>query len=231
MKDLLRSVAIFTFALGWIGCSSAPPAAPESPSSPSAAPATSLAKPPAEAPSAAPAASAPTEESSATSEKTESSAGGDGLRKASRPPVELITNPTALYVFNFAESEVGKTAKEQCDAAGGGPDKVAACVQKARGKVPVESIRFKKKDKEFFWITLNRYKGNLLKWHIIQFTPGEESSDKVTLKLMGKDKGIAPMAKIPATLQIELPNDYSIVVIDPEFGRMIFDAKIGAVED
>ncbi|MGC4065188.1 MAG: hypothetical protein QM784_11185 [Polyangiaceae bacterium] len=134
-------------------------------------------------------------------------------------------------MFNFAESEVGKTAKEQCDSAGGGPDKVAACLQKARGKVPVESIRFKKKDKEFFWITLNRYKGNLLKWHIIQFTPGEESSDKVTLKLMGKDKGIAPMAKVPATLQIELPNDYSIVVIDPEFGRMTFDAKIGAVED
>jgi hypothetical protein len=233
MKDYLRSVAVFTFAVSLVGCGSAPKSEPESPTSPPAASATSQTKPEADAAPAASAAtdSTPAEAPASASDQPEASSAGDGLRKASRPPVELITNPTALYVFNFAESEVGKTAKEQCDAAGGGHDKVAACLQKARSKVPVESIRFKKKDKEFYWITLNRYKGNLLKWHIIQFMPGEESSDKVTLKLTGKDKGIAPMARIPSTLQIELPNDYSIIVVDPEFGRMTFDAKIGAVED
>jgi hypothetical protein len=104
-------------------------------------------------------------------------------------------------------------------------------VQKARDKVPVESVRFTKKGNEYWWVTLNRYKGNLLKWHLIQFQVGEEKSDRVTLKLVGKDKGVAPLGKLPKTLEIELPNDYSILLTDPEFGKMSFDAKFGKVEE
>lgn len=154
-----------------------------------------------------------------------------GQRKASRPPLELITNPTALFVFNFNESDVGVAAKEKCEAAGGARSEIAACLEKARSKVPVESLRFVKKKAEYWWVTLNRYKGNLLKWHLIQFEIGEEKDDRLTLKPMGKDKGIAPMAKIPRSLVIELPNDYSIVLNDPEFGKMTFDTKFGKFEE
>jgi hypothetical protein len=51
------------------------------------------------------------------------------------------------------------------------------------------------------------------------------------LKPLGKDKGLAPMPRIPRTLEIELPNDFSIVLNDPEFGKLIFDAKIGMMEE
>jgi hypothetical protein len=53
----------------------------------------------------------------------------------------------------------------------------------------------------------------------------------VTLKPLGKDKGIAPMPRVPRTLEIDLPNDFSIVMKDPEFGKLTFDAKIGLFED
>ena len=173
-----------------------------------------------------------TDKASAGSESVpESSAQEEGLRKASRPPAELITNPTVLYVFNFGESDTGKSAKERCEASGEGKSRVAECMAKAREKVPVESIRFVKKGAEYFWITLNRYRGNLLKWHVIPFKVGEEGTDRVVIKPFGKDKGIAPMPKLPSALEITLPNDYSIVVKDPEFGNMTFDAKIGAIED
>lgn len=226
MKTLLPSVVGLILGCCVFGCSSAPESPPASPpaATPSKAAANPSAAPPAAVDSAEPAAEEPAPAPQSTS-------GGDGLRKASRPPAVLITNPTALYVFNFAESEVGQAAKEKCEAAGGERSEIAACLQKARDKVPVESLRFKKKGTEYWWITLNRYKGNLLKWHIIQFQVGEETSDRVTLKPMGKDKGIAPMARIPRTLEIELPNDYSIVVNDAEFGKMVYDAKIGKIEE
>jgi hypothetical protein len=64
--------------------------------------------------------------------------------------------------------------------------------------------------------------------HSIFARKGDE--DSVTLNLTGKDKGIAPMPKVPSLLKIELPNDYSIIVSDPEYGAMMYDAKIGLLE-
>ncbi len=210
-------------------CSSAPAAAPQSP------PATPASIPPKPEPKLAAKPAAPPASTDKTAAKTppasEQPSQGDGLRKASRPPVQLLTNSNALYMFNFGESDVGKVAKEQCESVGGERNEISACLQKARAKVPIESERFVKKGAEYWWITLNRYKGNLLKWHIIQFQVGEEKSDWVALKPMGKDKGLAPMARIPRTLEIELPNDFSIVLNDPEFGKLIFDAKIGMIEE
>ncbi|HTQ07396.1 MAG TPA: hypothetical protein VMI54_26250 [Polyangiaceae bacterium] len=153
------------------------------------------------------------------------------MRKASRPPAELITGPNLVYVFNFKESEVGEQAKERCSEKSDDPGAVGACLEKARSKVPVELIRFVKEPSgELWWVTYNRYKGNLLKWHRVQFQPGEETADRITLNLIGDDKGIAPMARVPRHLEIELPNDYSIVVKDPEHGAMLYDAKIGTME-
>ena len=156
----------------------------------------------------------------------------DGLRKASRPPAELITGPNLVYVFNFKESEVGQEAQSHCSEQNSDPGALGACLTKARGKVPVELIRFiKEPSGELWWVTYNRYKGNLLKWHRVQFQPGQETADRITLNLIGEDKGIAPMARVPHHLEIELPNDYSIVVKDPEHGDMMYDAKIGTMED
>lgn len=233
MKNGLRFVVCVCVVGSLIGCSSAPPTATETPTAGSVKP---VPFNPKAIPSDPSAQKPPSQEEKASEASpaapTDAPTREEGLRKASRPPTELITNPTVLYVFNFKESEVGKAAQEQCQASSGGAaDAMAACLQKARGKVPVESVRFKKKGAEYWWVTLNRYKGNLLKWHIIQFQIGEEQGDRVTLKPFGKDKGIAPMAKIPAKLEIALPNDYSIVIDDPEFGKMTFDAKIGAIEN
>ena len=154
-------------------------------------------------------------------------------RKASRPPAELITGPNLIYVFNFKDSQIGQMARESClEQVGDDRRELSACLEKARSKIPVESVRFVKKPTgELWWVTYNRYKGNLLKWHSVQFQAGEETAERITLNLIGKDKGIAPMARVPRSLVIDLPNDYTIVLNDPEHGPMTYDAKIGALED
>jgi hypothetical protein len=155
----------------------------------------------------------------------------DGLRKASRPPLDLLTGNNVVYVFNFPGSAIGTSAKEQCESHADNPADARQCVAKERGKIPVESVRFVKDAfGQYWWVTLNRYKGNLLKWHKIQFTPGKQDADRVSLNLTGKDRGIAPMPRVPAALNVELPNDYSIVISDPEYGAMMYDAKIGLLD-
>jgi hypothetical protein len=155
----------------------------------------------------------------------------DGLRKASRPPLDLLTGNNVVYVFNFTSSAVGSAAKEQCESRADNTASARECVAKERGKIPVESVRFVKDGfGQYWWVTLNRYKGNLLKWHKIQFVPGKQDDDSVSLTLTGKDKGIAPMPHVPNALNVELPNDYSIVISDPEYGQMMYDAKIGLLD-
>jgi len=178
-------------------------------------------------------ASAADKEEKAAASEGEDDPRADGLRKPSRPPNDLITGPNLVYMFNFKESAVGQQARERCQADfGDSPREMAACMEKARGKVPVESVRFlKDKSGQHWWVTYNRYKGNLLKWHKVMYRPGEESDDKITLNLLGKDEGIAPMAKVPRALLVELPNDYTIVLNDPTLGAMTYDAKIGTMED
>lgn len=208
-----------------LACSSAPPA----PSS--AADATAKAAPaPAAAAKAEP---APTEAAPVAQEESKpTDTPRDGLRKASRPPLELLTGNNVVYVFNYADSPVGESAKQRCETENADdPGAARQCVAKARSKIPVESVRFVKDPHgQYWWVTYNNYKGNLLKWHKIQFLPGKEGEDTVKLNLTGKDKGIAPLAKVPATLKIDLPNDYSIVISDPELGAMHYDAKIGMLE-
>ncbi|RYZ03811.1 MAG: hypothetical protein EOO73_26625 [Myxococcales bacterium] len=208
-----------------VGCASAPKPATTAANSPSeAAPAAS----PAPSPKAVPAegkAAEPVKESPKPAEDAR-----DGLRKASRPPMDLLTGNNVVYVFNFSGSAKGETAKAQCESEGD-PASVRGCLAKEREKIPVESVRFvKDAHGQFWWVTYNRYKGNLLKWHKVQFMPGKEDADTISLSLVGKDKGIAPMPRVPAALKVELPNDYSIVISDPEHGDMMFDAKIGLMD-
>jgi hypothetical protein len=225
LKHVFALTSTATLLASLAGCASAPAPATETAAgherAHTAAPATPPAK---EAPVAS-------DTESATPADEERDPRADGLRKASRPPAELITGSNLVYVFNFKESEVGVAAKQRCAEESDDPGAVSACLEKARGKVPVELIRFiKEPSGELWWVTYNRYKGNLLKWHRVQFQPGEQSTDRITLNLIGKDKGIAPMARVPHHLEIELPNDYSITVKDPENGAMYYDAKIGMMD-
>ena len=231
VRPSTRTIAltlISTACLSLIGCASQP-AAPVAHPSAEAKPAHVAAEPAQSAKAEAAPSDAPDTSKTADAKPAEESR--DGLRKASRPPLDLLTGNNVVYVFNFTSSAVGTTAKEQCESHADNPADARACVAKERGKIPVESVRFVKDGAgQYWWVTLNRYKGNLLKWHKIQFLPGKQDADSVSLNLTGKDKGIAPMPRVPAALNVELPNDYSIVIKDPEYGSMVYDAKIGVLE-
>lgn len=237
MRTVLRNTstaltAFSTLCLSLLGCASAPPpgssfASAGTTQSAAPRPATSVEK---VAEPAAPAQAETTPEADKPDSSKASDEPGDGLRKASRPPMDLLTGNNVVYVFNFSGSAIGATIKEKCEAQGD-PAAARECITKERSKIPVESARFvKDASGQYWWVTYNRYKGNLLKWNRIQFVPGKQDADSISLTLVSKDKGIAPMARVPASLKIELPNDYSIVLSHPEHGAMLYDAKIGLMD-
>jgi len=237
MRVSLHSLAWSAFCFGTlVGC--AAPSAPANSQDTASTAKASAAEKPTPAPVAAAKPTADGEKSAeqpapaAHSNAAASDGPGDGLRKASRPPAELITGPNLVYVFNFKESAVGAAAQQACERdAADDPHAARECLDKARSQVPVESVRFvKDKSDQYWWVTYNRYKGNLLKWHRIQFQPGDATDSSIKLTLIGKDKGIAPLPRVPHSLAIDLPNDYSIVIQDPELGAMAYDAKIGLIE-
>lgn len=226
MRNTTRLMATLV-GISWatLACAGAtPPAQPATAAQPGSAE-----KPQAAAAATPPPAKAAEPEQLAPSKETPSEE-RDGLRKASRPPIDLLTGNNVVYVFNFAGSAKGEAAKAQCESQGE-QAQVRECLANERSKIPVESVRFvKDAHGQYWWVAYNRYKGNLLKWHKVQFLPGKADDDTISLSLVGKDKGIAPMARVPASLKVELPNDYSIVISDPELGQMLYDAKIGLMD-
>lgn len=99
MQTFVRSALGALFAFSLVGCGGAQTPAAESPE-----PAAKAAKADDERAKTAKAEPKPADEPEEVDPRA------DGLRKASRPPGELITGPNLIYMFNFKESAVGKAA-------------------------------------------------------------------------------------------------------------------------
>lgn len=166
-------------------------------------------------------------------EKKEEAKPAGGMPEVKRTAKDHITAPDVVFMFSFNDSDPKKKAEERCEAQSkGDPKKNAQCMTKERGKFPADGMQFKKSDKgEWTWMTLRR-KGSVITYlHKIPFEFGEEKETSIVLKLSGKDTGKSPMRSIPSQITIEVPNEFSIAMQDPEHGRLVYEAKIGITSD
>ena len=198
---------------------------------PAEEPTTEESKPAAEAPEKpADATEAKSEEK--TEEKTEakpepadaSSSSGPTLTRSAR---DILTAPDTLFMFSFNESDVKQKAEEACEGKSkGDPKKRADCMTKEKSKIEADGLGFKE-EKGTWWFTTIRRKGKVLtNLHKVPFEFDKETPKSVTLKITGKDTGTKPI-RFPNEVTIEVPNDYQIVLNDPEHGKMVYEAKIG----
>jgi hypothetical protein len=164
--------------------------------------------------------------------KADAAKPADDGPKATRTPTDILTAPDVVFLFSFNDSEPKAAAEAKCGKkAGDDAKKLNECIAAERKNFPADGYRFKKDEKgQWWWITV-RQKGNrLVALHKIPVELGEETSNSVTLKPVGKDKGSAPMNP-PSKIVFEVPNDYQIAVKDPKAGRLVFQAKVGVVTD
>jgi hypothetical protein len=146
-----------------------------------------------------------------------------------RSPKDIITAPDLLFVFSFASSEIGEKTEERCaKQAKDNPKKQNQCTAKERKKITQDVVGFSQDKKGKWWWLTARMKGSrLVPLHKVAFEFGEEKADSIVIKPKGRDKGTKPWANVPKSVTIGVPNEFSIVLTDPKYGKMVYEAKIG----
>jgi hypothetical protein len=187
----------------------------------------------AEVPAASPeAGAAPSGEASATETKTDTPAPAKEGSKPSRPPHDILVQKETLFMLNFDESDAGKAAEATCNKAGGkDPKALPACMAKERGKIEAEGHGFKQdKGGNLTWVVVRRQGKILVTLHKIHASFANETDNTIVVKPEGKDTG-KKAGRTPGEFNVEVPSDYRIIVTDPHFGKLVYEAKIGLVPD
>jgi hypothetical protein len=196
-------------ALFGCGGDTPPPATPESPAE------------------AAPAEPAPAPEEAAATESSESEPAAESATPK-RTAKDILTAEDTLFMFSWTQSDVKGETEKKCEGASKDDDARAKCMEKAKAKFDADGVRLKKDEEgKYWWIVFRRQGNKLIALNQIPVDFGAEKQDSVVLKTTGKDKGTKPMKKVPQEIEIQVPNDYTIILTDPERGKLVYEAKIG----
>jgi hypothetical protein len=144
--------------------------------------------------------------------------------------MDVLTAPEVAFMINYVSSAPKQAAEKSCDQeAAGDPQKRAECLSKVRDAFQADVLRFKKEGNRYVWTTYKRSGSVLSEVHTVPVEFTNESANSVTMKLKGRDTGKRPIFKHAKEIVLSIPNDYSIVVEDPELGRLVYEAKVGLV--
>jgi hypothetical protein len=146
-------------------------------------------------------------------------------------PHDIVCGENTSYAFNFRASDVGVRAEKKCRAStDDNPQAYSQCMDTARDKVGVTVLRCLKKDKTWWWVTYERRGKDLVTLHRFPVQFAEETQNSLALRPTDKDTGLAPFARVPQKIVIRLPNEYSIELDDATHGKLVYDAKIGMIQ-
>ncbi len=151
--------------------------------------------------------------------------------KVTRSPKDIVTAPDVVFMFSFSGSDMSERAEQQCDEKiKDNPKKRAECMTRAKKKIEIDGMRFKQERGRWYWSTI-RLKGKVVvTLNKVPIEFGKEDEHSIVLKPVGKDEGTAPGKGLSET-KLAVPNDYQIELQDPKHGKMVFEAKIGLVEN
>jgi hypothetical protein len=152
-----------------------------------------------------------------------------GMPPVTRTPKDIITAPDLLFVLSFSSSEIGEKTEAECaKKSKDDPKKTNQCAAKERKKIHNDVVGFSKdKNGKYWWLTARMQGSKLTTLHKIEIEFGEEKSDSIVIKPIGKDRGAKPWVNPPGKVKIGVPNEFSIVLDDPTYGKMVYEAKIG----
>ena len=162
----------------------------------------------------------------ADTKKPDAKPASDGP-KPSRSAQDIITAPDVVFMLSFNDSDVKQAAETKCTASSGNdPKKMNGCMAKARKAIDIDGYQFKEVGGKWFWSTLRTQGKTLHTLHKFEIEFGAETPTSVTIKPKGKDLGSKP-GHTPASVTVQVPNDYQISLDDPKLGKLVYEAKIG----
>jgi len=150
--------------------------------------------------------------------------------KPSHPPVDILTSPDTAFLINYAGSAPLEAARKTCTSKGGtDDDAIAKCMVDARSAFKADVLRFKKDGSHWSCIVYKRDNSRLDEVYSARVDLSEDAPNRVKLKFAGAEKGMRVLLRSKRDTVIQVPNDYSFVLIDPELGRLVYEAKVGLI--
>jgi hypothetical protein len=193
--------------------------------------------PPAQAPQAA------QTESAAPAESTTSHAAPAAAPKpvaeapAEKPADPVITltvadrvfAPRMAYSLNYPLSGAKDMAEQKCSAKFPAPEAKAACLDKERGKLSADVLVFEKDDKGQ-WVSIYKRSGNALsQMSKSKVALGEDTTENLSVKVEN-DNGWRPLFAGKKRFDVRMRDEYSIELDEPQFGRLVYEARIGMID-
>ena len=145
-----------------------------------------------------------------------------------RHVVDELTGPNVAYTIEYSESGPKEAAEKACASKADDPRARAACMEKERGRFLADVLVFKKDPKGPYWVIYRR-KGDTLaevSKSAIEFK--NETGNGVTVQIKS-DKGWRPLFAGSKTVAISAPPGSNIELEDPTLGKLVYEAKIGLV--
>ena len=172
-------------------------------------------------------------EDSEESETTEddASAASDSSESAQR----LLTQEGTAFLYDFSKSDAGKQAEERCEkSSGGDAAKKANCMNKATKAVKPQGFKFErdKENPDQWWFVRFEIKGNKpIEHNRVKAEFADDSGKKITIKTQGPDKARGAKGAVPASFEIELPDQYTLIIDEPGKGKMVYEPKLGLFDE
>lgn len=218
------SCASLVLALAGCGGSKPPAAAPSPAPAKPAASATQAA--PAPAPSAS-ASAAPASTSTASApESSSSNSPGEALGQT---PIELLTQSGEAFVVDFDGSDVGAKTKKACQSSK--PARAAKCREHKRSKFLADMLQFKKhKDGKLTFTIYKRRGDRVTRLSTDNVKLKQKSAHSVAVQVIGKGHGTRVLFIHSRKFVVTVPNDYSLQLQDPRYGKLVYDGKVDVLK-
>jgi hypothetical protein len=174
-------------------------------------------------------------------------------------PLDVLTGGDTAFLIDYANSDTQERAEATCQAqarneraaagksnpSSGDPsgnatddpdadeklrERVQTCLKKERGKFTADVLRFRRDERGQGTFTVYRRSGSALpEVHVARVSYEEVDTHTVKVKIAGNVNGARPICRDQRDLEVKIPNGYSIVLQDPVYGKLTYEAKIGLV--
>jgi len=137
---------------------------------------------------------------------------------------------TVAYMLNYSASSAKEKVANACAAkSGDDPAAQAACVDKERGKLVSDVLVFEKGDKGTSWTVYKRTGNQLVAVGTAQVGICDDTPEKIELKIKS-ETGSRQLFAGKKQVTILSDSDSSIALDDPQFRKLIYEARIGLMD-
>jgi hypothetical protein len=146
-----------------------------------------------------------------------------------RTVADRVFAPRIAYMVNYPVSGAKDVADHKCSVKFPAPEAKAACMEKERGKFSADVLVFEKSDEGQSVIIYKRSGNALQQMSKSKVVLADDTTEKLSIKV-DSDHGWRPLFAGKKAFDVRFRDEYSIVLDEPQYGPLVYDARIGLID-